>query len=129
MNTPPAADNDIIERTKALQDNLRRILDQGAQPDAPPAPAHYLVRLTTLRGVFYLCSNPANGICGWTTSSLHKTVSRYRMLHAARRAAQLKWNELNQLFDPTAIEVVTAMDEIVWKAEDGGQAEPWRAKA
>ena len=129
MSTPPVTDDDIIERTRALQNDVQRILTRTPQPDAPPAPAHYLVRMTTLRGVFYLCSNPANGICGWTTSPLHKTVSRYRMLHAARRTAQLKWNEINQMFDPTAVEVVTATGETVWQAQDGGQAEPWRTKA
>lgn len=90
----------------------------------------YLVRMTTLRGVFYMCGSVMEGTLGWTTSDLNSTVTRYQILHAAKRAAQIKWNELNRLFDPLAIEVITPAGETVWQADTNKiAAQPWRAKA
>lgn len=89
----------------------------------------YLIRMTTLRGCFYMCGNLVEGICGWTTSDMHTQVTRYQMLHAAKRQAQLKWQDLNQVFEVLAIDVITPMGETVWTAEDDGQAKAWIAKA
>ena len=84
-------------------------------------PKRYLVQMTTLRGVFYMCGSVNEGIVGWTQRQADSTVTRYQLLHAAKIAAQSRWHNLTKLFDVLSIEVVTEMGEPVWQA----QGQPW----
>ena len=84
-------------------------------------PKRYLVQMTTLRGTFYMNSSLIDGVVGWSDKSTRSTVTRYQLLHAAKRAAQERWEQLTKLFDVLSIEVVTEMGEPIWQA----QGQPW----